>query len=159
NLQSEVIAACGVLPGTHNGGGTMRKALLTFVLIVCSIAMGDGSAFGQVASTSSLSGVVADPTGAVIPGVEVVAKNNATNAEFRASTVENGTFAIPVLDSGFYTVSASLPGFKRTVLTNVKLDAGVPSTVRFTLGVGEVTDTVTVAAGAEILQSQTSNIA
>jgi hypothetical protein len=89
----------------------------------------------------------------------VIAKNTATGAEFRTITVENGTFAIPVLDSGFYTVTASLPGFRRTVLTNVKLDAGAPSTVRFTLGVGEVTDTVTVAAGAEMLQSQTSNIA
>src|SRR5262245_25350945 len=117
------------------------------------------SAFGQVGATSSLSGVVVDASAAVIPGAEVIAKQSATSVGFRTITVENGTFAIPVLDSGIYTVTVSLPGFKQAVLNNVKLDAGVPSTVRVTLEVGAPTETVTVEAGAEILQSQTANIA
>jgi Carboxypeptidase regulatory-like domain len=114
------------------------------------------SAFGQV--TSSLSGVVVDSSGAVIPGADVAAKNNATLAEFKTTTVENGTFAIPVLDQGTYTVTVSLPGFKQAILPDVKLNAGAPATVRVTLEVGAPTETVTVEAGAEILQSQTANI-
>src|SRR5262249_10100931 len=86
-------------------------------------------------------------------------KNNATLAEFKAVTVENGTFSIPVLDQGNYTVTVSLPGFKQAILPNVKLNAGAPATVRVTLEIGAATETVTVEAGAEILESQTANIA
>src|SRR5262245_28099813 len=131
-----------------------RFGAVVFLFSVFSL-----SAFGQVGATSSLSGVVVDASAAVIPGAEVIAKQSATSVGFRTITVENGTFAIPVLDSGIYTVTVSLPGFKQAVLNNVKLDAGVPSTVRVTLEVGGVTETVTVEAGAEILQSQTANIA
>ena len=137
----------------------MKNKIMRFVILAGMVAMVSSFAFGQAGATSSLSGVVADSSGAVIPGAEVVAKNNATAAEFKTVTVENGTFAIPVLDPGAYTVTVSLPGFKQAVLTNVKLDAGVPGTVRVTLEVGAASETVTVEAGAEILQSQTANIA
>ncbi len=124
---------------------------LVFLLALTSLAFSQGS-------TSSLSGVVFDPTGAVIPGVELSAKNNATGTEVKSITVENGTFSIPAMDPGTYTVTAALPGFKQTTLNNVKLDAGVPATVRVTLEVGNRTETVEVQVGAEILQAQTANI-
>jgi hypothetical protein len=116
------------------------------------------SAFGQVGATSSLSGIVVDSSGAVVPGAEVLTRNNATAAEFKTITAENGTFAIPVLDPGMYTVTVSLPGFKQAVLPSVMLNAGAPGTVRVTLEVGAPSETVTVEAGAEMLQSQTANI-
>src|SRR5262245_20129653 len=131
-----------------------RFGAVVFLFSVFSL-----SAFGQVGATSSLSGVVVDVSAAVIPGAEVIAKQNATGAEFKTITVENGTFAIPVLDPGAYTVTVSLPGFKQAVLPNVKLDAGIPGTVRVTLEIGASSETVTVEAGAEILQSQSANIA
>jgi len=136
----------------------VKKTTIRFVITALAIVMIGLSAFGQVGATSSLSGVVVDPSGAVIPGTDVTARNNATGAEFKTVTVENGTFAIPVLDPGAYTVTVSLPGFKQAVLTNVKLDAGVPGTVRVSLEIGAASETVTVEAGAEILQSQTANI-
>ena len=114
--------------------------------------------YGQGGPTSSLSGVVFDASGAVIPGAEIGAKNNATAAQVKAISAENGTFSIPAMDPGAYTVTVSLPGFKQAVLNNVKLDAGVPATVRATLEVGGATETVEVQIGAEILQSQTANI-
>jgi len=93
----------------------------------------------QISSTAPLSGVVSDPTGAVIPGVSVVAKNNATNAQFETVSIENGTFVIPALTPGTYTVTVSLPGFKQAVVPDVKIDAGTPATVRVTLQVGDIT--------------------
>src|SRR5437899_450219 len=122
----------------------MKNIANTCVIAAFIAAMVCSAAFGQ--ATSSLSGVVSDPSGAVIPGVDVAARNNATAAEFKTLTVENGTFAIPVLDPGTYTVTVSLPGFKQAVLTNVKLDAGVPGTVRVTLELGAPSETVTVEA-------------
>jgi len=117
-----------------------------------------GWGFGQTSATSSLSGTVADPSGAVIPGAEATARNDATGAEFKAITAENGTFAMPVLATGVYTVTVSLPGFKQAVLKDVKLDVGVPATIRVTLEIGAAGESVTVETGAEILQSQTANI-
>jgi Carboxypeptidase regulatory-like domain len=115
--------------------------------------------FGQASATSSLSGTVIDPSGALIPGAEATAKNVATGVEFKAVSTENGTFAMPVLDIGVYTVTVALPGFKQSILNNVKLDVGVPAAIRVTLEVGGVTESVSVEAGAEVLQSQTANIA
>src|SRR5262245_36134731 len=137
----------------------VKKIRILLVSFASLLAIFSVSAFGQVGTTSSMSGVVVDSTGAVIPGAEVTAKRDATGADFKTITVENGTFAIPVLDPGTYTVTVSLPGFKQAVLSNVKLDAGVPGTVRVTLEVGGRDETVTVEAGAEILQSQTANVA
>src|SRR5262249_12292909 len=79
--------------------------------------------------------------------------------EVKTITAENGTYSIPALDAGVYVVTVMLPGFKVAVINNVKIDTGVPATVRVTLEVGNATETVeVVAAGAEILQYQTATI-
>src|SRR5215469_10584693 len=110
------------------------KRIVTGMAAVFSLAtMFVSCGFGQTSATSSLSGTVADPSGAVIPGAEATARNDATGAEFKAITTENGTFAMPVLATGVYTVTVSLPGFKQAVLKDVKLDVGVPATIRITL--------------------------
>src|SRR5258708_213418 len=136
----------------------MKRILIGLAAALVVIAVYSRPGFGQAGATSSLAGVVVDPSGAVIPGAQVSARNNATGAEFKTVTVENGTFAIPALNVGTYAVTVSLPGFKQAVVNNVKLDVGVPATVRVTLEIGGVTESVSVEAGAEILQSQTANI-
>jgi len=109
-------------------------------------------------STSSLSGVVLDQSGGVIPGVDVTVKNNDTGAEFKTVTAENGTFLVPALSPGTYTATISAPNFKQAIYKDIKLVAGTPGTIRVTLQVGGTTEVVTVQAGAEIVQSQTANI-
>src|SRR5712692_1225230 len=138
---------------------SMKHSLLRFVSTMVFVAMIGPLAYGQGGATSSLSGVVVDPSGAVIPGAEATAKNDATGAEFKAVSTGNGTFSIPALDPGTYTVSVAMPGFKQAVINNVKLDAGVPATVRATLEIGSTSETVFVQVGAEILQSQSANVA
>ncbi len=115
-------------------------------------------AYGQASSFSSLSGVVTDPTGAVIAGASVMAKNNDTSAEYQTNTAANGTFTIPALTPGTYTVTISAPGFKQAILKGVKLDAGVPGSARASLEVGAATDSVTVQGGGEVLQTQSATV-
>jgi len=129
--------------------------LFTSLIIATAVSL---IAYGQGNSTSSLSGTVVDPTGAVVPNATVTAKSNATGAEFRAATADNGTFSIPALDAGTYTVIISAAGFKQAVVNDVKLDAGVPATVRVGLEVGAANETVTVQGGGEVVQTQTANI-
>jgi hypothetical protein len=116
-----------------------------------SFAQGGGAA-------SSLSGTVMDPSGALIPGADVQITNNGTQTEYKTITAENGTFTIPALPPGTYTASISLPGFKTAVLNNIVLNGGVPASVRVTMEIGGVTETVTVEAGTEILQTQTASV-
>ncbi len=125
----------------------------TMVLLAAinSLASGQGS-------TSSLTGSVTDPNGEVIAGATVVVKNNATTAESRAVTASNGTFSIPALNAGTYTVAISATGFKQAVVNDVKLDAGVPGSVRVSLEVGSTNESVVVQGGGEVVQTQTANI-
>ena len=132
--------------------------LFRFVLyiVVASVCAQQGIA--QISSTAPLSGSVSDSSGAVIPGASVTVVNDATGAKFESLTIENGVFVIPALTPGAYTVTVSLPGFKTAVVPSVRIDAGNPATVRVTLLVGDVADSVTVEAGGEILQTQTATV-
>jgi hypothetical protein len=128
------------------------------VLLVVIFAAGCLSGYGQVGSTAPLTGSVADASGAVVPGAAVTVRNNATSAQFETLSIENGTFVVPALTPGTYTVTVSLPGFKQAIVPDVKIDAGTPATVRVILQVGDTAETVTVEAGGEILQTQTATV-
>lgn len=117
-------------------------------------------AYGQGTTTTTLSGLVVDTSGAVIPGADVKVKSNATSTEYSAVTGERGDFSIPAVHAGSYTVTVSLMGFKTVVLNNVTVNAAVPATVRVTLEVGALQETVLVQAeSASIVQTQTPTIA
>jgi hypothetical protein len=102
---------------------------------------------------------VFDATGAVLSGATVVVKNNATGAEFKMNTASNGTYTIPSLGSGIYIITVDAQGFKKAVVRDVKIDAGVPATANITMEIGEATESVVVQGGAEVLQTQSANVA
>jgi hypothetical protein len=130
------------------------------LLLALAISVGiSAHANGQGGATSSLSGVVTDASGAVIPGATVTAKNDATAAESSAVTSEQGSFSIPALNAGTYTVTVTLMGFKTAVLNKVVLNAGVPAAVKPILEVGALEETIVVQATSELLQTQTSTVA
>jgi len=59
--------------------------------------------------TGSISGVVTDPSGAVVPGVKVVATSSSTNMEFTSVTDAQGFYIFPVLNVDHYTIKISHP--------------------------------------------------
>src|SRR5262245_35571982 len=136
----------------------MKRELFGLVSMMILLAAIGSFAFGQGGSTASLSGSVVDPTGAVIVGATVNVKNSATSAEFNAVTASNGTFSVPALDAGIYTVTISAPGFKQVVIPGVKLDAGTPATVRVGMEVGAPSESIVVEGGGEVVQTQSANI-
>lgn len=111
--------------------------IVLFVVIV--------TALGQ-ATTSRLDGTVKDPTGAAIPGATVTLTNIETGTTITTTTSELGVYVFPQVPAGYYRVTAQAPGFKKTVVDNVKVDVGIPTTVNFTLEVGELTEVVEVTA-------------
>ena len=128
------------------------RLLALFLFVLSSSAL----VFGQ---TSSLSGTVVDPSGAVVPNASVTAKNTAFGTEFKTTTSSAGTYTIPALGVGVYSVTIEAQGFKKIVINDVKIDAATPATANATLEVGAQSESVVVQGGGEVLQTQSANVA
>ena len=129
------------------------------VLALWIVASAGTVAFAQGSFFTSLSGTVADTSGAVIPGADVKITNNGTGAEYTTITASDGGFSMPSLPGGTYTVTVSLMGFKTAVLNSVTLNASLPASVKVTLDVGTLEENVTVVGeSATVVQTQTPAI-
>src|SRR5262245_35938920 len=114
----------------------------------------------QGSATSTISGVVLDTAGGVIPGAVVTVTSNATSTKFQAVTSATGTFSVPPLPAGTYTVTAALQGFKTAVITDVRVQIGIPTTVKATLEIGGMEEKITVTgASSELVNTQTATVA
>jgi iron complex outermembrane receptor protein len=91
----------------------------------------------------SLAGTVMDPVGSAVPGAVVVARNETSGVETRATTNQEGKFSIPNLAAGTYTVEVSAPGFALTIRRG--LDARAQN-LNIPLSLGSVSDAITVEA-------------
>ena len=131
-----------------------RRLLLAVVLVLVSSTSG----FAQGAS-QSLSGVVVDAAGGVIPGASVVVVNNATGEKFDLTSNEAGVFAVPGIAVGTYTVTVTLQSFKTAVINDVRIVTGTAANVKATLEVGALSETVQVSSRAELVQSQSPSVA
>jgi hypothetical protein len=135
----------------------MRRKLCVLA-IACALQTIALSAFAQGGTSSTLAGVVVDNSGGVIPGADVVVKNDATGVQQSAVTNGQGAFSFPGINVGTYTVTVSLTGFKTFVATDVVLTTGAPANVKAVLELGGMTEQVTVASSSEIIQTQSSTV-
>src|SRR5438876_2068557 len=105
---------------------------------------------------AALSGTVADSTGALIPGVEVTAKNTDTGVVSTALTNESGTYRFGSLQPGPYEVSARLAGFQGQTF---RLTLGTSQQIRqnFILQIGAVTQSVEVSVAPDQLLTTVSS--
>jgi outer membrane receptor protein involved in Fe transport len=133
----------------------MRTKLLT--LLAAAVMAFPSAAIAQLGQTATLSGTVADQSGAVLPGVTVTVTGDAVLGGTRtAVTDENGAYRFPSLPPGTYTVSAELSGFKPFSQQQVRLQLGQTITVDAKLEVGGFEDRITVAGGAPIVDVKSS---
>src|SRR5438045_1888925 len=88
--------------------------------------------------TSNITGRVTDPTGAVVPGVQVSVVNAATNVTFNSQTNEQGIFRVQSLQPGLYRVTLQSSGFKAAVRDNIDVRTGDTLSLDTTLEVGAV---------------------
>lgn len=135
-----------------------RRVAVYWLAMALIIGSFSSIAQAQVTTTSRIIGTVMDPNGAVVGNAEVVIKNDETGVEYKMKVGDDGTFSIASLAVGIYTVSVTAPGFKQTVLSNVKTEIGTPATVNVKLEVGAANETVTVTSGAEVLQRDTTTV-
>lgn len=122
------------------------------------IFIGVSAAFVMAQVTAGvLSGTVSGPDGA-LPGASVTITSNQTGKELTAVADESGNFKFPQVEVGTYTVKITASGFKTYVATDLKIDVAREYTLNPTLELGQVQETVTVTAGADVITSSTSQV-
>ncbi len=134
------------------------SARLAWPLVLLAIlAMAGSPAYGQ-GNTTTLSGVVTDDQGGVVPGADITAKNNATNATIQGVTDGTGRFTLAGVSPGTYTVTVSLMGFKTAILPDITVITGTPASIKVTLKVGTLEETVVVTGQTEIVQATSPTV-
>lgn len=133
----------------------MKRELITCLAMSCvSISM----AAGQSVENQQITGTVTDATGAAIPGADVTVTNNATGISRTVKTNSDGNYNALDLQVGTYTVTTSMAGFKKSVITGVNVDVGGKPAVPVQLTVGQVGESVEVKADTVMIQTTTSEV-
>ena len=106
----------------------------------------------------TLTGNVADPSGAAVPGAKVVALNVETGVSRDTNTDERGAYLFTNIGSGAYKITVTAKSFKTTVETNVIVNTGEVRRVDFGLQISQTNETVEVSADAAVLQTDKADI-
>src|SRR6185312_16059616 len=104
-------------------------------------------------NTASLTGLVTDSSGAVVPDASVIVTNTDTNVSQTANTSNVGYYVFPVLSVGHYSLKVQKNGFQ-TAVSEVRLDVGQRGRLDVPLKPGGATETVTVQGDQVLLQTQ-----
>ncbi len=99
---------------------------------------------------ATVTGSVADKTGAFVAGAKVSAQNLDTQVAREATANESGLYTIPLLPPGRSKVTVHKDGFRHAVQENVSLDVNQTVRLEFQLEVGQVTESVEVKASAPL---------
>lgn len=134
-------------------GKTARNFLCVCILLLCagSAALGQGG-------RGSISGLVSDPSGAILGGAKVTALNHATGIALHSVTSQAGLYSFVSLTPGLYVVTASQKGFENVAQDNVVVSVDQATTVNIGLRVGSVTETITVSETSSLVDTSNSTV-
>src|SRR5262245_60578848 len=131
----------------HDPWAMLRSS---FIFGLCILLLSPRESFAQY-NTAEMSGSVRDEQGGQLPGVSVIAVNSATGLRLERVTDTGGRFFLAALPVGDYTLTVELAGFRRFTRTGLVLRVGEKLEVPITLQLGQLTDTITVAAEPPLL--------
>src|SRR3954471_21309453 len=124
------------------------------ILFTAAIAIG---AAAQSLVSGDITGVVSDPSGAVIPNATVTLKSNGTGQTNNATTNPSGVYRFSLLTPGQYTVTVNASGFHNSERP-VTVTVGQATSLNLQLAVGSSSQTVEVTGEGGVVQSENGNI-
>lgn len=137
---------------------SVRGQLYVLVMILASaLTIGVSLSWGQ-GGLGSITGTVADTSGAVVPGVKVSVTNKGTGQAREVLTAQDGTYVVPLLPPGNYAITASKTGFNTVTRSGIIVTPDQPATVDITVAVGTLATTVEVAANAAMITTVDATI-
>ena len=131
-------------------GKCLYTAFLVLILLLTPVA-----SWGQM-SGATLSGLVSDSSGALIPEATVTARNNATGVSQKSLTNKSGLYTIVDLEPGVYTVSVAAANFSTQVEKGIQLTVGGSRQLDVKLTIGDVSTRIEVTAGTADVETDTS---
>jgi hypothetical protein len=126
----------------------MRAIRILGLLVLCVVAA------NAQTNKGGITGTVTDANGGAVPGASVTITNLGTNESVVVSTSETGAFSVSSLDPVRYRVIVEVKGFKKAIRENVKVDTASIATANVVLETGTVAETVTITAGAPLLNTE-----
>ncbi len=133
-----------------------HKFLAKFYTLIVILSFAH-AAFSQ--TNGSLTGFVADPTGALVQGATVKVKNIETNLTRSATTNDEGRWTMPVLPVGNYRVTYEKEGFKTSFNETVSVEASVQRNLEVNLEIGEIENIVAVTSEPSLIQANSAALA
>jgi outer membrane receptor protein involved in Fe transport len=134
-----------------------RLAALLMIAVVLVLGPAAPALFAQATASGTIEGVVSDQSQAVMGGVQVVAKNKATDLTRTTTTNDSGTYRFELLPVGFYTVTASKAGFA-SVVESIEVMVGQASSANVVLRPGALNEIVEVTSEAPIVDQAKTDI-
>jgi hypothetical protein len=134
----------------------MLTRFRVLALLVLVLGVSPVTALAQQ-ETATIAGAVADGSGAVVPGATVTATNVQTGISVKTQADQDGTYVIPSLRPGEYTITAESTGFQKTIRTGVTLQVAQVARIDLTLQAGQITESVEVVGATPLLDTLTSS--
>ncbi|HEY1759228.1 MAG TPA: TonB-dependent receptor, partial [Bryobacteraceae bacterium] len=122
-------------------------------VLVFALAAGTLSAFGQNANSGEIKGTVTDPSGAVIPGVQIAVTNVLTGVTINTTTNGSGIYDLPSVEPGQYKITFTKAGFNETVRSGIILQVATIG-INVAMKVGATSQEVDVTADAPLVQTE-----
>ncbi|MCC7153279.1 MAG: TonB-dependent receptor [Bryobacterales bacterium] len=134
---------------------SLSLRLTLMAVLACALP---NELYAQGTTLGQIVGTVIDPSGAAIPGAKVRATNTLTNVSRDTVTGDSGNFSILSLIPGIYSVEVSAPSFQKQIQENLRLEVAGALNLTFALTVGQLSETISVQAEAEMLKSTEGTI-
>jgi Carboxypeptidase regulatory-like domain len=136
----------------------MRFTLLRNAAAAAFLLIGFTAATLGQSTNATLSGIIQDPQGSVIPDATVVATEIATGQSHRTVSGDAGNYSLPNLAIGDYKVEVSAAGFKSEVIPSITLHVNQAAALDFGLQIGAVSDQVVVTTVLPLLNTENSSV-
>ncbi len=133
-----------------------RCAFMAFVL--CALLIACSLLCAQTSGTGAISGVITDPTAALLVGAQVKVTDVATGFTRTSQTNDHGLYLVSLLPPGHYSLEVTKQGFKIATSPDVQVIVAETTVLNVRMQPGAVTETITVAASTVDLQTESSEL-
>src|SRR5579859_8072392 len=134
----------------------LKKVVFSPLVLLLLLLVFAASAFCQ--TTASIQGTVSDQSGAAVAGATVTVKNTAQGIERTTQTSPTGSYEVPALPPGTYSVQVQMTGFETQLAKGVQLEVSNNAVQNFGLKVANTTEVVTVEGAAPVIEATTMTV-
>jgi hypothetical protein len=133
----------------------VKPLALVFLILLFAYT---SPSLSQAVDSQEITGLVTDSGGAAVAKAEVTATNEATSVSHTVRSNDTGNYTVLNLPVGVYTITTTMPGFKKSIISGVNVDVGGKPAVPVQLEIGQVTESVVVKTDSVLIQTTTAEL-